>query len=224
MGAAPGAGDKALVTLAWETTADTQPADAMDAVDRINITATSIYGDQLFKGVVPRDPQGARPSGVITFPAPAGGVTVRVVAENSRGLRLDTSDASFDVPDMAGTGPLIAPPFVYRGRTVRDLQQLRAAAAPMPAVTRSFSRTERLLLRFQVRVPGGATPVMTMRLLNQQGNSLVDLPAPTAIPDGRYESEIGLSALPPGNYLIEINAEGAGAKTRTLLAIRIKGS
>jgi VWFA-related protein len=221
MGAVNRDGATQRVTLAWETTAATQPEDAMDAVDHISIVATSITGNELFTGVVARDPQGGRPSGVVAFDAPPGGVAVKVTVENARGQRLDTMDESFDVPNLAAGGPVITPPFVYRGRTVRDLQQIRAAATPMPAIARAFVRSERLLFRFQVLPPAAA---VTMRLLNQQGSAMAALPAPVKLADGSYEAELGLSSLAPATYLIEIAADAAGTKTRRLIAIRVTGS
>jgi hypothetical protein len=159
----------------------------------------------------------------VSFDAPAGGVRVRSVAENARGLRLETDDQSVDVPDFGGKQPVITPPIVYRGRTVRDMQAIRALATPLPTPSRDFLRIERLLMRFSATAPGGATPVVSMRLLNQQGNAMADLPAPTSLGDGRYESELGLGSLPAGNYLIEITATAGADKVRTLLAIHVSG-
>jgi len=82
----------------------------------------------------------------------------------------------------------------------------------MPAVTREFSRTERLLLRFQVYGPAGATAAVTMQLLNQQGIVMAALPSPTATTNNAYEAEVGLGPLPAGSYLIEIDAISAGRR------------
>jgi VWFA-related protein len=51
----PDAGGKAKVTFAWEPSPGTP--DPNEVVDRVNVTATSIYGDLLFKGPVAKDPQ-----------------------------------------------------------------------------------------------------------------------------------------------------------------------
>ena len=65
-----------------------------------------------------------------TFEAPPGEVRARIVAENARGMRLDTSDAAVDVPDFTKPGPTISTPIVFRGRTARDIQVIKAAASP----------------------------------------------------------------------------------------------
>ena len=224
MGATRGAveGGKAAVTLAWEPSPGSP--DANEVVDRINVTATSIYGDVVFRGPVPRDAQAGRPGGTVTFEAPPGEVRARIVAENARGMRLDTADASVDVPDFTKPGPTISTPIVFRGRTARDLQIIKTAAAPVPTASRLFSRTERILVRFDAYGPGGTTPTIVMRLLNRNGEQMAALPppAPGATPS-TFQAEFGLGPLPPGDYLIEIAATSGTDSIRKLLAIRVTG-
>jgi hypothetical protein len=226
MGAARGteadAAGKAVVTLAWEPTPGTP--DPAEVVDRINVTVTSIYGEMLYKGPIARDPQASRPGGAVTFQAPPGEVRARVVAENARGMRLDSADATLSVPDFTTPGPTITTPIVFRGRTARDLQLIKAATAPVPAASRIFSRTERLLVRFDAYGPAGTTPAIAMRLLNRNGESMAALPAPTAgASPATFQVEVGLGPLPPGDYLIEIAATSGSDTTRKLLAIRVTG-
>jgi VWFA-related protein len=228
VGSARGENGRAAVTLAWEASADPAAEAAArtssaDQVDHITLTATSMDGTTLFKGLVPRDPQSLRPGGRINFDAPPGGVRLLVNVENATGLRIDHDDKSVDVPDFTNVGPLITTPVVFRARTARDLQQIRASSTPLPTVNRVFSRTERLLIRFQAYGPAGTTPTIAMNLLNSNGKSMAALPAPTRLPDGTFESELGLGPLAPGQYLVQITAEAASDKTQTLLAIRVTG-
>ena len=221
LGAVRGVKDNALVTFAWESTASIgTPAD--EVADRVNVVVHSIYGDVLFKGPVPRAEGGSPPGGRITFEAPVGAVRVQTVAENARGSRLDSDTVTLDVPDFKGGELAISTPMLFRGRTVRDLQQLRALAAPRPTAVRAFSRTERLLLRFDVYGPAGSPPAVTMRVLNNAGNQLAALPAPTKTDTG-YESEFGLNAFPPGEYLVEISLKAGEKSMRYLLGLRVTG-
>jgi hypothetical protein len=223
MGARRGPAEKAVVTFAWEPTAAGGPgADPLDTVAQVSVTAQSVTGEQLYVGTVSKDGTAARSGGQVTFEAPAGTVSVRLNAENASGRRIDSDETSLEVPDFTQTGPQMSTPFVYSGRTARDLQQIRAAASPSPAVRRSFSRTERLLIRFGAYGPAGTAPGLTLRLLNSQGESIAELPPPAAAGD-LFESELGLSAFPPGDYLVQIQAT-AGAETATaLVAIRVTG-
>jgi VWFA-related protein len=220
LSAVRGGAQDAVVTYVWESTASSSTAP-LEVADRVTIIAHSIQGDVLFKGPVPRT-EGVFPAGGrVSFEAPAGSVRVQTVTENARGTRLDSDTVVLDVPAFKGEDLTVSTPLVFRGRTVRDLQVIRTQAAPVPAATRSFSRSERLLLRFEVYGPADPSPTVSMRLLNNQGSSMAAFPPPTKTPAGAWESEFGLSAFPPGEYLIEITLT-AGAKTsRRLLGIRV---
>ncbi len=221
VGGRRGPDERALVTVVWE--AGATPADPAEAVDRITLSAHSISGDVLHTGVVSRDAALTRPGGHVTFEAPAGTVHVRAVGENARGHRLDSEEATYDVPDFTAVGPVLSAPMVFRGRTARDIQDVRAAVAPVPTAARLFSRAERLLLRFEAYGPAGTQPPVALRLLNRAGEPMADLPAPSAVKGSMFESEIGLGGLPPGDYLFELTATAGGETSRKLLAIRITG-
>jgi VWFA-related protein len=218
-----GAGGKATITLAWEA-APGLTASSGEAVDHVTVMATSVYGETLFKGPIAKDAQATRPGGAVTFEAPPGDVRARVVAENARGMRLDTADGSVTVPDFTAPGPTISTPVVFRGRTARDLQVIKAAEAPVPTASRIFSRTERMLVRFEAYGPGGTAPKIALRLLNRNGDSLAALPPPAqgAAPN-IFQTELVLAPLPPGDFLIEIAATSGTDTVRKLLAIRVTG-
>lgn len=224
MGAVRGASpEQARVTFAWEGPLPTAPASPLDTVDHVAIVATTLSGRELFSGSIARGETPGRPMGVVSFDAPPGPLRVRVTAENAKGIRIDNSEEALDVPDFSVPGPLLTTPFLYRGRTARDLQQVRAATMPAPAVLPVFSRAERVLIRFGAYGPAGTRPTVTLRLLNQQGSSIAALPPPAANPAGDLESELGLGAFPPGDYLVEIVAEAAGETVKRLVGLRVTG-
>jgi VWFA-related protein len=222
MGADRGADGKATVTLAWEAI-PTDPGQSLGTVDHVTVTATSFMGDQLFSGPVARDPQTPVLAGRVTFPAPPGTVSVRAVSETGKGLRLDADDVEIDVPDFTRVDVLLTKPAVFRARNAVDIRQIRAAASPMPTVTRDFQRTERLLIRFQAYGPAGTKPAVTARLLNQIGEPMADLAPPVASPDSNFEMEMGLGTLAPAPYIIEITAAAGDSQKKILLPIRITG-
>jgi VWFA-related protein len=219
LGATRGPAEKARVTLVWE--AGESAAAASDRVDALTVTALSAQGDTLYSGTVEKDATAATPSGQVSFEAPAGTVKVRADLLHASGRRLQSTDVTIEVPDFSSTELQLTNPFVFRGRTARDLQQLRAQPAPLPTTVRAFSRVERLLLRFAAYGPGGSTPAVTMRVLNKQGDQMASMPAPTPTTDQVFESEFSLSAFPPGEYLIEIVGTAGSATTKKLLAIRV---
>jgi hypothetical protein len=222
VGARRGPSEKALVTLVWEGGAT--PTVDGDAIERVTVTAHAISGEPLLSNAaVARDVARPRPGGVVTFEAPAGAVQIRATAENGRGHRLDTEELSYDVPDFTTPGPTLSAPMLYRARTAREIQDVRAAPDAPPTTSRQFSRTERLLLRFDAYGPAGTRPTVALRLLNRMGEGIADLPAPAAVRQHGFESEIGLGGLPPGDYLIEIAATSNTDTVKKLLAIRITG-
>ena len=222
MGARRGPNEKALVTLVWE--AGATPTDAAEAIEKVTVTAHAISGEALLSNAaVARDAARVRPGGIVTFEAPAGAVQVRATAENGRGHRLDTEELSYDVPDFTTPGPTLSAPMLYRARTAREVQDIRAAPDAPPTTSRQFSRTERLLLRFDAYGPAGTRPTIALRLLNRMGEGMADLPAPAAVRQNGFESEIGLGGLPPGDYLIEIAATSNADTIKRLFAIRITG-
>jgi hypothetical protein len=178
----------------------------------------------VFKGEAPRDPSALRPGGKVSFDAPAGPIRVRVTTQNARGQKVDTSDLTDMIPDFSSAAPQITEPLMFRGRTPFEIGTIRKAAAPLPSATRLFSRTERLLVRFDVYGPGAMAPQVTMRLLTKAGLPLADLPAPTMISTTTYELEVSLAACsPPGDFILEFTAASGGEKTVKLVGIRVRG-
>jgi VWFA-related protein len=204
------------VTLVWEALRPTGP----EVPARVMVMATA--GSQVVhRGrVVKSADTTGRVAGQVTFAAPPGPLAVRLSAETDSGDALDTDSREWIDPDFTGTDPSISTPRLYRARTARDIQTLKAAATLVPETNRTFSRTERLLVRFEVYGPAAAAPVL--RLLNRNGDKLSEWPV-TARTDGGHEVEVALSGVPPGNYLIEIASSSGKDAAKALVALRITG-
>jgi len=222
LGAVRGEDERARVTLVWETSAGIPDLIAVRP-EQVVLTITSANGEVLFKGPVPRDQSSYMPAGQVTFPAPPGPMRIKMSVENARGQRLDNEDVTETVPDMSGTGMTIANPQVFRARTAFEVGTLRKSTTAVPIVTRMFSRTERLLMRFEVYGPGAAPPQVEMRLLNKMGEAIRTLPPVTTPRANVFEAEVQLSSYPPGDYLIEIAATVGSEKTVRLMGIRVTG-
>jgi hypothetical protein len=138
---------------------------------------------------------------------------------------LDTDDRTVEVPDFTEPKPRLTTPRVYVARNAREFQALKADPAAPPTATREFRRTERLLLRLDASAPGGAgTLTYTARLLNRQGDKMLDLvvaPPPAGEP---AVLDVPLASLPAGEFLIEITARNAdGVDSTELVAFRMVG-
>ena len=221
LASARGTAEKSKVTLIWEIRAASQ--DPMDKVRQIAATITSAAGDELFKGTLSADAAG-RQAGKITFEAPPGLVKLRMIAQNAQGQRVDQDDFTYEVADFTSTRVQISTPMLFRGRTARDIAQLKGGTDAIPDSARQFSRTERLLMRFDAYGPAGTTPKVTLRLLNKEGGQIAPFPDPTPVPStSTYESELVLSPLPPGDYLFEITATAGDDTIKKLVALKITG-
>ena len=211
---------KSQVTLVWESAPN---AGASEIPEQMNVIATFVTGDMLFRGKVARDPNAATPSGKVTFASPPGAMRLRLTAEGAGGAFIDSEDKELVVPDYTKVGPVVTPPQIFRARTVRELQQVRQSPTATPTTARDFLRTEQLLLRFKAYGPGGTPPTVTVRLVNSVGETMSTFPPPEVRPDGTMEVPFSLGGLVTGSYLIEIEAASSDLKSRAVIGFKISG-
>jgi hypothetical protein len=121
------------------------------------------------------------------------------------------------VPDFTSPDAIVSTPRVHRARTAREMQQLTADAAAVPVAQREFSRTERLLIRFDVYGGGAASAA----LLNRNGQKMSDLTVTPATAGGTHQIDVALNSIAAGEYLVEITVKGATAETKELVAVRV---
>ena len=217
VGAAPGEDGKTKVTFVWEPIPP-EPGLKRDEVTSVSLVAAAPDGETYYKGPV-------TPSSV-SFDAPPGKIQLRLaIAGGANGSQLDNDDREFLVPDLTAHELMMTTPRVHVARTGRDYQALMKDPGALPTANREFRRTDRLIVRTAPVVPGGATLNVTSRLLNKQGQKMVDLPVRAAAAAGDpYIVDLPLSSLAPGEYLLEISAAADGQKAKTeLVAFRVEG-
>jgi VWFA-related protein len=231
VGTERGADGKTRVTVVWEPVQD-QPGARRDQPGRVSLLAATEQGDLLFRGrsdagalssaapsATPVGRAAARASGPqrLAFEAGPGNVELRLSVEAEGGGVIDNEVRTIVVPDLTGPDSGLSTPRVYRARNARELQQIAANADAVPVAGREFSRTERLLVRFDAYTAG--TP--TAALLNRSGQKMADLPVTPAAAGGTHQIDMGLNTMPAGEYLIEIAVPGAPDGASQLFAIRI---
>jgi VWFA-related protein len=223
VGAARGDGGESRMTFVWEAVAPPPGARRADTAARVSLTALAPSGDPLFRDRIPAadaNPSAA-PRGAASFDAPPGRVQLRIVFEGAQGEVLDSAVEEITVPDFTQVEVSFATPRVYRARTARDVQVLKAQPDAIPTSDRDFSRTERLLVRVEAYAPGGVIPEVTARLLNRAGDGMADLPVQGSSA-GVVDVELSLSAFAAGEYLIELNATNPGGSTaQELIAFKV---
>jgi hypothetical protein len=152
----------------------------------------------------------------VTFEAEPGKVQLLLTVEDGQAQILDKDSQEISVPDLTSGDVLVSTPQVFRARTAREWQTLAADANAVPTITREFSRSERLLVRFNVYGPASVAP--TARLLNRAGEKMTDLQVqPAGSGGGAHQVDLALSGLAAGEYLIEIAAD----EKKELIAVRV---
>ena len=139
---------------------------------------------------------------------------------------LDSEVREVAVPDLTSADVAIATPEVFRARTVREFQQLKADPNARPTAAREFSRAERVFVRVSTYGSGAAAPTLTARLLNRAGQAVVRIAGafrrPAATQSAR-DVDLTLSSLPPGEYLVELSVAGPTEPVRELVGFRVTG-
>ena len=226
-----GANGKTAVTFVWEPVPPLAGTTARpeDRPARVSLTASTTDGAPVFRGRVPdgaggtsvQVPSAASPAR-ITFDAPPGKLSLRVAVESADAETLDSEVRELAIPDLTVPQTVFATPQVFRARTARDVQQVKADAAAVPTAAREFGRTDRLLVKIAVHGPGATPPTVTARLLNRAGNPMNEVTiAPAA--DNVPLADVPLAGLVPGEYLLEITASGTGGDAKELIGFRIVG-
>ena len=163
------------------------------------------------------DEPGATPSRAV-FDMPPGRLRLRMSIQDAASQVLDQDVRELSVRDLRGE-VAIGTPQVLRARNAREFRTLEAEAA-VPVASREFSRTERLLIRFQAYGPAGAAPLLTARLLNRAGQAMRELTvASSTIGDNTID--LPLAGLAAGEYSVEVTASGSGNNARDRIGFRV---
>jgi VWFA-related protein len=234
IGTSRGENGKTPVTLVWEPI-PRRPGDPPVAEGqqpaRVAVTAVGSEGAPYFRGRVPdvalasRGPSSetgssARGPSQVVFDAPPGTMQLRLSVEGANAGVIDSEIRDVVVPDLTKTSTALGTPAVYRARTPRELQQMKADPQAVPATTREFSRTDRIF----VRVPayGAGAPSLSVHLLNRSGQAMSEVPVPApAAPAADAMFDVPLAGLAPGEYVLEIKANGEGGEAKELVGFRV---
>jgi VWFA-related protein len=215
---------KTRVTFVWEPS-PAAPGVRREEPGRVSLMAAGVDGNLVWRGRVPEaslasaapaaEPAAGSVTGPqrVTFDAPPGKMELRISVEEAGGRGvIDSEIRDLTVPDLTGPDGM-STPRVFRSRTAREFQGLARDPEAVPTASREFLRTDRLLIRFDAY--GTDTPVAA--LLNRAGQKMATLPVSPAATGGTHQIDIGLSAVAPGEYLIELSVGAA----KELIPMRI---
>lgn len=245
IGMSRGENGKTRVTFVWEPIpklpGDSGASRGGDPA-RVSLMAVGADGSPYFRGRVPDvalaaaappttggaalPGQGsavARGPSRVTFEVTPGKVQLRLSVEGTASQVLDTETREITVPDLTAPQTSMGTAELYRARTVREYQQLKADPDAVPLAAREFSRTDRLFVRIPAYGPGGTTPAISAHILNRGGQTMNELPVTPAAKAGVQQIELPLAGLAPGEYVLEIKATGEGGEAKELVGFRVAG-
>ena len=225
IGTERGEGGKTRVTLIWEPLAAPAGTTRREQAGRVSLQAANAAGQLIYRGAMPEQaspPASGSGPQRLTFEVPPGRLELRLTVQDAgNGGTLDQETRTLEVPDLTAPQAAISTPRVFRARTVREFQTLAADAAVTPVASREFSRTERLLVRFDAYAPGGEQVQPTAVLLNRAGVKMSDVPITAAEAGGTHQINLSLASIPAGEYLIEIAVKSATGEAKELVPFRV---
>jgi VWFA-related protein len=248
IGTERGENGKTRVTLIWEPLpaqgVGATASARREQPGRVSLLAATAKGDLVFRGRSPdaalaaaapptapndtgatgRSPSAA-PATVpqrLVFDAPPGKLELRMTVEAAgSGGTLDSEIRDLTVPDFTAPQVSLSTPRVYRARTAREFQTLAADASAIPSPGREFSRTERLLIRFDAYGPGTDKPEVTAVLMNRAGQRMSDVQIAPGTAAATHQIDLSLASIPTGEYLVEVTAKSASGEAKELVPFRL---
>ena len=231
VGTARGEAGKTRVTLIWEPLPSPPGARSeQPQPGRVSIIAADPTGQLVFRGrspdaaiasaASPATPSASPATGPqqLTFEAPPGELELRMSVEAAAGGgTLDSEIRTIAIPDLTAPDAAFSTPRVHRARNLLDFRTIAGDANAVPSIGREFSRTERLLIRFDVY--GNATP--TAVLLNRGGQKMADVPVAATAVGGTHQIDLSLASIATGEYLVEITVKGANGEAKELVPLRV---
>jgi VWFA-related protein len=228
VGTERGAEGKTRVTFVWEAIPP-PPGLRRDTAASVSLIAAKPDGETVFSGDVANPPAAGGPAigpagASVSFEAPPGRLVLRLGVNGADGP-LDNDDRELVVPDLTASELTLATPRVFVARTARDFQTISKDPGATPTASREFRRTDRLVVRTDAYAPGNAPITMTSRLLNRQGQKMVDVPVTASAAAGQaHVIDLPLASLAQGEYLLEITAASEGQTPATeLIPFRLGG-
>ena len=235
IGSARGDEGRTRVTFVWEAV-PLVPGERREELGRVALTASNDAGDPYYRGRIPdaaggtsaRDAGASRQSGPsppssgrVTFDVAPGQMHMMIAVEGTTGDVLDREITETTIVDFTGTDVAFSTPAIFRAGTELEMRRLVGDLDAVPTAGRTFRRTERVLIRFEVYAPGSAVPTVTARLLNRSGSSMSDIPVQPPAPGQPTQIDLALARLAPGEYLVELSATAGDESAKELIAFRV---
>jgi VWFA-related protein len=188
------------------------------------LKASTPQGTTLFEqevqAIAPPGQSGAEDRAL--FAVPTGRMQLDLSVRAADGSVIDTGAQDVDVPTFRGAGPVLLQTQIVRARTVRDFRTLSTQPDAAPTPSRTFSRSERLLIRVPAYNPDGSAVTTSAVVSNIKGTAIRTLDQVTSN-GGAPQFDLPLAFLAPGEYGIEVKVTSPTGTARQLIRFRLIG-
>jgi len=219
IGASRGPESLTRLTVSWD------PSEGVDARRPTRLTVEPLNGET-------QDPIGemlsivsasvvADSAATVTFDKrPGTSFVLRFAALGPNDEVIDRWTQPVTVPALDGDGLALSTLRVFRAQSAFEARAIAAATDPAPSATRRFRQTDRVFVDVDCYASGGATPMVSVHLLNGVGDTLVELPV-TSPSDGRTRINLPVSSLAPGTYVLRFSARAGERVIQQRLAFLV---
>ena len=153
------------------------------------------------------------------FEAWPGDLEIRVVVEDGAGETLERWRRTVHVPAQEDVRSRMGTPIVTRAATHAEFRRLAQGGEALPASSRRFRRTERVIVR--VPVSGAGEAELNAELVNVLGDRLTALPVSRANGTGAPQVELPLGSLAQARYLLRVTASFPGGTASQLVPFAV---
>jgi VWFA-related protein len=222
VGLVPQAEGQQQMVLTWEPPPRSAASRSRPTVARIDLSARTASGATLFEGTLARSGEPSAPGEPARFNVTAGRVEIDMRLFDAAGVLLDSDIRDVTVPDVArDKSVIVLSPQIIRARTMNDFREAVEDPAAIPTASRSFARSDRLVIRVPAWATAGEKVTTGVRLLNRVGQPIRALDETS--PAGISQFELPLSWLAPGEYYLEFSGRTDRLESRERVSIRITG-
>jgi VWFA-related protein len=157
---------------------------------------------------------------VTVLDVPAGTSLFRFTARGADGSTVERWQQAIEIEDLGDEPIALATLRLARARNILEYRALAAQDPIVPAASRAFHRTDRVLVEAMCYAAGSEPVDLSVALLEKGGRELAPLGVP-ALVNGRARFELPLTSLAPGTYILRVRAAAGDNHAERLTAFRL---
>ena len=214
-GVSGGAGNLTRLSVTWEA----NPTVSGDKPARLEVQPIDDAGNSALEAQVIAGAPGEIPM-VAHYDLAPGRHRFRMTSLTAAGDIIDRWVQSETLPALADEPLALSTPRFLRGRNMIELRAIEANAAAAPTAATRFRPSDRVLVEIECHAADGATPVVSVDLLNAAGDVLRPLDVPPLVA-GRMRMPLAVSSLAPSTYVLRVQVVAGETASERWVAFRV---